>query len=139
MRFTIRDLLWLTLLAAVLVAWWVDHQYMAREIDGFYLETVHAIVIQVDEAQQLIHVAAGSDDGVSLGHTMDVSRGNQYLGRLVVQQVDPDASIARIKQKWRVIRKGDCVSYKFDRRHVRPSLDLQFDPGGFTSDKPYLK
>ncbi|HUE74982.1 MAG TPA: hypothetical protein VMP01_29210 [Pirellulaceae bacterium] len=26
MRFTIRDLLWLTLLAAVLAAWWVDHQ-----------------------------------------------------------------------------------------------------------------
>jgi hypothetical protein len=26
MKFTIRDLLWLTLLAAVLVAWWVDRR-----------------------------------------------------------------------------------------------------------------
>jgi hypothetical protein len=25
-RFTIRDLLWLTLVAAVLVAWWVDRR-----------------------------------------------------------------------------------------------------------------
>ena len=33
MRFTIRDLLWLTLLAAVLVAWWVDRARLARRID----------------------------------------------------------------------------------------------------------
>ena len=26
MRFTIHDLLWLTLLAAVLIAWWVDRK-----------------------------------------------------------------------------------------------------------------
>jgi hypothetical protein len=33
MRFTIRDLLWLTLLAAVLVAWWVDRREQAKRID----------------------------------------------------------------------------------------------------------
>ena len=33
MRFTIRDLLWLTLLAAVLVAWWVDRGRLAAEIE----------------------------------------------------------------------------------------------------------
>ncbi|HZL87171.1 MAG TPA: hypothetical protein VFB96_02240 [Pirellulaceae bacterium] len=33
MRFTIRDLLWLTLLAAVLVAWWIDRRAQARRID----------------------------------------------------------------------------------------------------------
>ena len=27
-RFSIRDLLWLTALVAVLVAWWLDHQWM---------------------------------------------------------------------------------------------------------------
>jgi hypothetical protein len=32
MRFTIRDLLWLTLLAAVLVAWWVDRRAQAKRI-----------------------------------------------------------------------------------------------------------
>jgi hypothetical protein len=35
MRFTIRDLLWLTLLAAVLVAWWVDRGRLARELAQF--------------------------------------------------------------------------------------------------------
>ena len=33
MRFTIRDLLWLTLLAAVLVAWWVDHWRQAQTVE----------------------------------------------------------------------------------------------------------
>ena len=32
MRFTIRDLLWLTLLAAVAVAWWVDRERLVDEI-----------------------------------------------------------------------------------------------------------
>ena len=34
MRFTIRDLLWLTLLAAVLVAWWVDRRALAKRIEA---------------------------------------------------------------------------------------------------------
>ena len=46
-RFSIRDILWLTMLAAVLVAWWVDHRsqemrlsklkadlHMSRAFDG---------------------------------------------------------------------------------------------------------
>lgn len=46
-RFSIRDVLWLTMLAAVLAAWWVDHSgqearlsklksdaYMSRAVDG---------------------------------------------------------------------------------------------------------
>jgi hypothetical protein len=32
-RFTIRDLLWLTLLAAIVVAWWVDRRAQARRIE----------------------------------------------------------------------------------------------------------
>ena len=33
MRFTIRDLLWLTVVVALGVAWWVDHQRQAAELD----------------------------------------------------------------------------------------------------------
>jgi hypothetical protein len=32
-RFTIRDLLWLTLLMAVAVAWWVDRGRLASEVE----------------------------------------------------------------------------------------------------------
>jgi len=31
-RFTIRDVLWLTVLAAVLIAWWIDHSKQAATI-----------------------------------------------------------------------------------------------------------
>jgi hypothetical protein len=34
-HYTIRDLLWLTLLAAVLVAWWVDRRALSRKLDRF--------------------------------------------------------------------------------------------------------
>jgi hypothetical protein len=33
MRFSIRDLLWLTVFAAILVAWWIDRRAQARRID----------------------------------------------------------------------------------------------------------
>jgi hypothetical protein len=33
MRFTIRDLLWLTLVVALGVAWWVDRRAQAKRID----------------------------------------------------------------------------------------------------------
>jgi hypothetical protein len=40
MRFTIRDLLWLTLLAAVAVAWWVDRRALSRRIETAKLAAV---------------------------------------------------------------------------------------------------
>ena len=32
MRFTIRDVLWLTLVVGLVVGWWVDHQRLAARI-----------------------------------------------------------------------------------------------------------
>jgi hypothetical protein len=32
MKFTIRDLLLVTVIAAILAAWWVDHRQMVQEI-----------------------------------------------------------------------------------------------------------
>jgi hypothetical protein len=34
-RFSIRDLLWLTLLASVAVAWWIDRSRLAAEVEGW--------------------------------------------------------------------------------------------------------
>jgi hypothetical protein len=31
LRFSVRDLIWLTLLAAVLVAWWLDHRELTKQ------------------------------------------------------------------------------------------------------------
>jgi hypothetical protein len=47
MRFTIRDLLWLTVVASLAVGWWVDHRSLAardveHERDARYLAEVLA-------------------------------------------------------------------------------------------------
>ena len=34
-RFTIRDLLWLTVVAAVALAWWLDHRRLTEPYDPF--------------------------------------------------------------------------------------------------------
>jgi hypothetical protein len=49
-RFTIRDILWLTLVAALVVGWWVDHRYLHRR---FAIEK--EAVLQ--EAAEMVHEA----------------------------------------------------------------------------------
>ena len=34
-RFTIRDVLWLTVVVALAVAWWIDHRTLAPEAKAF--------------------------------------------------------------------------------------------------------
>jgi hypothetical protein len=35
LRFSIRDLLWLTLVAGMAMAWWIDRRAMKHELDDF--------------------------------------------------------------------------------------------------------
>ena len=46
MRFNIRDLLWLTLLAAILVAWWIDRRGQSQRIEE--LEKRHFVYFYDD-------------------------------------------------------------------------------------------
>lgn len=58
-RFAIRDLLWLTLLAAIVVAWWVDRNRLARQIDALdnpqvnFGGVIPRIIVQPDEENAL--------------------------------------------------------------------------------------
>jgi uncharacterized membrane-anchored protein len=36
LRFTIRDLLWLTALVALAVGWWLDRRNVAQQRDNYY-------------------------------------------------------------------------------------------------------
>jgi hypothetical protein len=38
LRFTIRDLLWLTLVVGLIVGWWLDHRSIANRLDGLEME-----------------------------------------------------------------------------------------------------
>jgi hypothetical protein len=57
-RYTIRDLLWLTALLSILIAWWVDHKELDNERDGWhraYVMQIHAggghVSFDVDDRQ----------------------------------------------------------------------------------------
>jgi hypothetical protein len=39
-RFTIRDLLWLTLVVAILAAWWLDHAGIQRQREQLTLQQI---------------------------------------------------------------------------------------------------
>lgn len=61
-----------------------------------------------------VEVSLGRDDGMRSGFTLEVSRGSQYLGRLMVKTVADDKSIAKIVDGYQrgYIRAGDRVDSK---------------------------
>jgi len=62
-------------------------------------------------ASDLVEVSIGSDDGLQAGHTLDVYRGNKYLGRVRVLKTDPDRAVGSILKDYSqgIIQKGDNV------------------------------
>lgn len=71
-------------------------------------------VIRVGE-KNLIEISVGGDDGILVGHTLDVYRDGAYLGRVTVVKTSPDRAVAEIIPDFKrgTIRKGDSVATKF--------------------------
>jgi len=73
---------------------------------------VDGIVTEL-RSDNLVEVSLGSDDGLRVGHKLEVFReGGIYLGRVVVTDTDPNRSVARVIREFRQgrIRKGDRVA-----------------------------
>ena len=72
---------------------------------------VRGFVVDISNSN-LIEVSIGADDGLKVGHKLEVYRDNAYLGRVVVRQTDVDRSVAEIIPDFRkgIIRKGDRVA-----------------------------
>ena len=47
-QFSIRDLLWLTILVVMAGAWWCDHRYAARQLN-FCIEALHQVERELDD------------------------------------------------------------------------------------------
>ena len=60
----------------------------------------------------LVEVDLGSDDGLRIGHTLDIFRGNQYLGRVEILTTRTDKSVGRVLPDYKkgVIQEGDNVA-----------------------------
>lgn len=62
----------------------------------------------------MVEISVGSDDGINRGNTLDVFRGDTYLGRIIIRQTEPDRAVGEIMREYRrgLIKKGDYVSTK---------------------------
>lgn len=65
-------------------------------------------------ANDLVEISIGSDDGLKSGHVLQVYRGKTYLGEIQIRQTGPDRSVALINKKMQRGRmtKGDNVTSK---------------------------
>jgi hypothetical protein len=117
-RFTIRDLLWLTVIVALGVAWWIDRQRLFQELttlaDGNKV-TVEGLVIGVDKAHGLAQISVGSDDGLKVSEVVEVRRGEKRVGSLVIRWQSNDKALGGFDQRNELVQKGDVVRFKLDR------------------------
>lgn len=62
-----------------------------------------------------LEISVGSDDGLVVGHTMTVYRGDKFLGRVRLEDVRPDKSVAVVIETApnSVIQKDDHVTTRF--------------------------
>ncbi|MEM8865780.1 MAG: hypothetical protein AAGF31_09590 [Planctomycetota bacterium] len=61
---------------------------------------------------KLVEVTIGSDDGLRVGHTVEVFRNAKYLGRVEILKTSPDRAVGRIDTKFQEgrIQEGDRVA-----------------------------
>jgi hypothetical protein len=76
--------------------------------------TVNGEVLEIRRVAggQLVELSVGSDDGLSQGNTVEVFRGDRYLGRLEIVSTSPDKSVARVDRRFQqgAIQEGDRVA-----------------------------
>ncbi|MDP7204447.1 MAG: hypothetical protein QGH11_02685, partial [Pirellulaceae bacterium] len=62
-------------------------------------------------AKDMLQISLGFDDGLREGHELDVFRGANFLGRIVIRKITPSSAVGEILPKYRrgEIRKGDRV------------------------------
>jgi predicted nucleic acid-binding Zn-ribbon protein len=76
--------------------------------------TVEGVVSKIERKPggQLVEVTIGADDGLKTGNTLEVSRGDRYLGRVEIIETSPDKSVARVDRRFQQgqIQEGDRVA-----------------------------
>ena len=61
---------------------------------------------------QLIEITIGADDGLKKGHTVEVFRGERYLGRAEIMKTEPDRAVGRVLRRYQQgqIQENDHVA-----------------------------
>jgi chromosome segregation ATPase len=73
---------------------------------------IDARVLKVNAAGNLVEISIGSDDGIKKGHTMNVFRGNTFLGTITIRELEFDRAVGEVDKKLQrgQIRAGDNVT-----------------------------
>ena len=68
-----------------------------------------AVTAVADEA---IELSLGADDGLQVGHAVEVYRAGEYVGRAVVRLVKPDRAVAELVKEFTrgIVQRGDKVT-----------------------------
>lgn len=76
---------------------------------------VSGVVTDVSSGR-LIEISRGADDGLQVGHAVEVFRGASYLGRATIRRVYPEKAVAEILNDYRKgnIQRGDRVTTRFN-------------------------
>jgi chromosome segregation ATPase len=74
-------------------------------------ESVKGVVTAIS-GKELVEISLGKDDGLRVGHQLEVYRGSQYLGRIVIKRVNDDSAIGEILPGFRrgFIQPNDTVA-----------------------------
>lgn len=83
---------------------------------GFDDAPPRGLVAKIDDvANDLVEISIGSDDGLRIGHQLDVTRGGTYLGRITIQRVEPNRAVGQIDPNLQrgAVQEGDRVSTNF--------------------------
>ena len=83
---------------------------------GDIVPTIRGVVSAMHRSAgaQLIEVTIGADDGLKPGHTIEVFRGQRYLGRAEIMKTEPDRAVGRVLRRFQQgqIQENDNVATK---------------------------
>jgi hypothetical protein len=74
--------------------------------------------------KEFMEISIGSDDGLMVGHELEVMRDRTYKGRIVVRRVDPDRAVAEVVPELRKgeIQPGDRVMTRTSVGTLTPTV-----------------
>ncbi|MEX2141802.1 MAG: hypothetical protein WD894_21230 [Pirellulales bacterium] len=70
-----------------------------------------------DVGRDGVEIAAGSHDGIRVGHVLDVIRDSRFVGKIQITNVEKDRAIGRVMSEHSVqqIKRGDTATSKLSR------------------------
>ena len=84
-----------------------------KDVDDVPPADLKGVVLAIDGNQQVV-ISVGRDDGLRVGHKLEVYRSGQYLGQIEISTVKDDQALGKILIRKGFIQKDDKVAAKIN-------------------------